>query len=131
MTTKAASPIDATHLPRVREIFARIDAQDPDCLTPYLAPDGIVTFANQQPLRGIEAVREGCTAFFSAIAGLHHEIVGLWAVEGATVVKLRVTYTRHDGGVVTIPVVTLMETADGGELISEYSVYFDLSPVFA
>jgi hypothetical protein len=131
MTTKLRSTVTNERQERVKKIFARIDTRDPDCLSPYLAPEGIVTFGNQPPLRGVDAVRIGCQGFFSTIAGLSHEIVGLWTSNGATTVKLRVTYTRHDGGVVTIPVVTLIETEDGSDLIREYSVYFDLAPVFA
>jgi hypothetical protein len=131
MTTELRSTVSNEHRERVKKIFARIDALDPDCLSPFLAPDGRVTFGNQPPLRGIDEVRAGCESFFSAIAGLSHEIRGLWTSDGATTVKLSVTYTRHDGGVVTIPVVTLIETEDGNDLIDEYSVYFDLAPVFA
>ena len=131
MTTELRSTVSDEHRERVKEIFARADACDPDGLSPYLAPDATLTVGNEPPLRGIDEVRAGSERFFSMIAGLRHEILGLWTSDRATTIKLRVTYTRLDGGVVTIPVVTLMETEDGSDLIKEYSVYFDPAPVFA
>jgi SnoaL-like domain len=115
---------------QIEEMFRRIDTMDPACLDPYLAPEAKVVFGNQPPLVGSDDVKAGCEQFFAAIAGIHHEIVGLWEFDRVTVVKLQVTYTRHDGGVVTVPVITLIERADT-DLIENYLVYFDLAPVFA
>jgi hypothetical protein len=40
-----------------------------------------------------------------------------------------VTYTRRDGGQVTVPVVTIYRPADGP--IEDYRVFIDLVPLFA
>ena len=40
------------------------------------------------------------------------------------------TYTRKDGADVTVPVVTIYRTGEGG-LITDYRVFLDLAPVFA
>jgi len=53
-----------------------------------------------------------------------HEDVG-----DATIAETAVTYTRKDGIGVTVPVVTIYRAA--GELIDEYRVFLDLTPVFA
>lgn len=39
------------------------------------------------------------------------------------------TYTRKDGGTVTVPVVTIYRPAGG--LIDNYRVFIDLAPLFA
>ena len=39
------------------------------------------------------------------------------------------TYTRKDGGTVTVPVVTIYR--EGDERIVDYRVFIDLAPLFA
>ena len=39
------------------------------------------------------------------------------------------TYTRKDGGTVTVPVVTIYREGDGG--IVDYRIFIDLAPLFA
>lgn len=130
MSTDVSAPVSFERRGQIEEMFRRIDTMDPACLAPYLAADGNVVFGNQAPLVGIDDVTEGCQQFYAAIAGIHHDILGLWEFDRVTFVKLSVSYTRHDGGVVTVPVITLLERADD-DLIEQYRVYFDLAPVFA
>ena len=39
------------------------------------------------------------------------------------------TYTKKDGGTVTVPVVTIWREGDGG--IVDYRIFIDLAPLFA
>jgi hypothetical protein len=41
--------------------------------------------------------------FWSLIGGLKHGIVNRWDVDGTTICKLNVDYTRKDGAHVTVP----------------------------
>ena len=47
-----------------------------------------------------------------------------------TIVRSDVTYTRTDGGTVTVPIVTIYHERDDGK-IDDYRVYGDVAPVFA
>jgi hypothetical protein len=66
--------------------------------------------------------------FCDGIDGLSHALVERWE-DPATIVEADVTYTRKDGGTVTVPVVTIYREADG--LIRDYRVFIDLAPLFA
>ena len=43
--------------------------------------------------------------------------------------EAEVTYTRKDGGTVTVPVVTIYREGDGD--IADYRIFIDLAPLFA
>ena len=60
---------------------------------------------------------------------MSHAPVDRWESEEGTVVEADVTYTRKDGGTVTVPVVTIYRERDGE--IVDYRVFIDLAPLFA
>jgi ketosteroid isomerase-like protein len=120
----------ATNRPHTRDLFAAVDAMDVATLTTRFAEDGQFVFGNAQPLAGIEEIRTGVTAFFGAIAGLHHEVVKEWTVGDDAIVELKVTYDRTDGRQVTIPCVTIVHVDAAGK-IDAYRVYFDVAPIHA
>jgi hypothetical protein len=97
---------------------------------PLFAENARVVFGNSEPMVGIDEIRPGLTAFFATIAGLRHEIVNEWNVDGETIFELQVTYDRKDGRQVTIPCVTIFHTDQAGE-IDDYRVYFDMAPIYA
>lgn len=123
------NPVSEARRRRVGEMFAAIDAKDVDALLAFLAPDAIQRLGNMPPLRGHGEIRKGNEDFLGSVAGIHHDVTRVWESDEGVVVNLRVTYDRHDGKSVTIPVVTIFRETDG--LIDEYEVYFDITPVFA
>ena len=92
--------------PTAAEIFAAIDAMDPARFADFLTADASLTFANNPPLVGTEAILAGTGGFDASIGALHHTIRNEWTVGRDTVVELSVHYERLDGGEVTIPVVS-------------------------
>lgn len=112
------------------EMFADIDRMDADAWARYLAPDAVMRFGNGDPVHGRDACRDALAAFYGQIAGLRHHLIDSWEHGDATIVEANVTYTRTDGGEVTVPVVTIYRT-NGNHLIADYRVYIDLAPVFA
>jgi ketosteroid isomerase-like protein len=68
-------------------------------------------------------------AFFSTIAGLEHELFAVWSVGDNVIVRMTVTYTRKDGKRMTFPAAVIWKIRD--ELISEFRIYVDNSPLFA
>lgn len=112
------------------EIFRVIDTMDPKPFAELLTPDAKLTFANGPAMVGTEAIIAGCTYFYGTIKALHHTVVNEWRLGQDTIVELSVTYDRLDEQTVTIPVVSIWTTTDGG-LISDYRVFFDLAPVYA
>jgi ketosteroid isomerase-like protein len=120
----------ATTRPYTRNVFAVNDAMDVATMVSLFAEDGRVVLGNGEPLVGIDEIRTGTTAFFTTIAGLHHEVVKEWNVGDDTIVELKVTYDRKDGQQVTIPCVTIFHTDAAGK-IDDYRVYFDVAPIYA
>ena len=110
-------------------LFNDIDTMVPEAFAQHLAEDVTMRFGNAPPMHGREACREAWAGFCELVDGVHHEVVNQWDVGDATIAETAVTYTRKDGIGVTVPVVTIYRAA--GELIDEYRVFLDLTPVFA
>lgn len=111
------------------QLFADIDSMEPERFAAHLAPDAVMRFGNAEPVRGRAAVRDTWAQFCRTVAGVHHDLVEQWQTPSATVVESNVTYTRHDGSQVTVPVVTIYREGEGG--IADYRVFIDLAPLLA
>ena len=111
-------------------VFSTIDAAQPDAIADLLTSDGRFVFGNAEPLVGRDAVTAGLAAFLASIAGLRHKLVNVWQVGADTIAEAEVTYQRHDGRSVVIPVVSIWKTDNNG-LIVDYRVLGDLAPVYA
>ncbi len=110
-------------------LFDDIDSMQPERFSAHLAEDVVMRFGNAEPVHGRDAVHEVWAQFCRGVRGVRHDVVEQWEHDDATVVEAAVTYTRLDGGQVTVPVVTIYRGA--GALISDYRVFIDLAPVFA
>jgi ketosteroid isomerase-like protein len=113
-----------------QKVFAMVDAGDAAGFAALFGPRGHLVFGNAEPIIGPAAIVDGVKRFFTTIKGLHHTVVHEWTIQHETVVELEVTYERLDGRSVTLPVVSIWHTADGGR-IESYRVFFDLAPVYA
>jgi hypothetical protein len=112
------------------DVFAVVDSGDATAFSQLFAETGRMRFGNWDPMTGRESIEQGVAAFFLTIRGLRHAITNQWAVGRDHVAELAVTYERLDGTHVTIPVVTIWCTGEGG-LIEDYRVFLDVAPVFA
>ena len=110
-------------------LFEDIDSMVPERFAAHLADDVRMRFGNAEPVSGRAAVQDVWAGFCTAVAGVRHHVVEQWDEGPATIVEADVTYTRHDGSRVTVPVVTIYRSR--GELIDDYRVFIDLAPVFA
>ncbi|MEW5812747.1 MAG: nuclear transport factor 2 family protein [Actinomycetota bacterium] len=117
-------------VPTAATVFGIVDAMDLQSLGDLFSECGSLVFANRPALVGADEIREGVGCFYDTIAGLRHTILAQWTVGADTIVELTVTYRRHDGGEVTIPVATMWHVDPSGKF-DRYRVYFDLAPVYA
>ena len=127
--TSTATELSSERGQQVARIFDMIDRRDVDALAESFEPDGVQQLGNQPPLRGRAEIRAGNTAFLFGLAGLRHEITGLWEAGATVIVRLLVHYALLDGRAVTLPAVTIFTEAPGG-LIDHYQVWFDVAPLF-
>ncbi len=96
--------------------------------------DGTFRFGNDQPAEGEQQIDESVSRSFPMIGGLTHEVTGVWSGrwEGAAVKSIEavVTYTRKDG-TVTRPLPVTSTLRMRGDLIKDYRIFMDVSPLFA
>jgi ketosteroid isomerase-like protein len=116
-------------MPDRAELFTDIDSMEPDRFAAHLADDVTMRFGNADPVHGRDAVRDVWAQFCDGVDGVRHDPVERWEEERGTVVEANVTYTRHDGSSVTVPVVTIYRERQG--MIADYRVFIDLAPLFA
>ena len=101
-------------------------------LEPWLArhtDDAVVTFGNNPSAVGKEQIRQAIGGFFSTIGGLKHSFVHTYVEGDTTFLELSIDYTRQDGGVVTVPAVSVLERE--GDLVKALRIYIDVAPVYA
>ncbi len=113
----------------VAAIFADIDAFDPDKFVAHLTPDATFRFANANPVTGRAAVKEAVTGFFSSIAGLTHHILNVYEVGDIAIAQIDVEYRRLDGKSVTVPNADIL--VFDGDLVRDWQIYIDVTPVYA
>lgn len=113
----------------VGRLFDAIDRMDADDMASFLTENARFRFGNAEPVTGKKQIRDVVAGFFSTIKGLKHRILKVWQFEDAVICQGEVTYTRKDGGLVTVPFMNLFRME--GSLIHEYLIYNDVSPLFA
>ncbi len=111
------------------DVLADVDRMDAKAFASYLAGDCVLRFANADEVVGRDAIEVAIAGFFGTIKGISHHIVEQWDVDATTIVQTEATYTRMDDRRVTVPAVTVYRR--GGDLIDEYRIFVDLSPVYA
>ena len=118
----------------VADLFDAVDALDAAAFAERFAQDGTFRFGNAPAVVGRKQIEESVAGFFSTIAGLKHEILGVWSGEweggAVTSVETTVTYRRKDTTVTdAIPVTSTLRMR--ANLIADFRVFADISPVFA
>jgi ketosteroid isomerase-like protein len=114
---------------QLRRVFAAFDAQDVAALARFMTDEVELRLGNADAIQGKRAFVEAVNAFLGSIAGVRHEILNVYRDGEAAIVEFDVQYTRHDGGVVTLPCCNVFHLRDG--LIAEYRSYIDAAPVYA
>lgn len=111
----------------LEQLFAAIDAKDPDRFVSFLTDDAVFRYGSQPPVEGRKAVREYVAGFFGTIAGLSHTVGDAWERDDTMVVRGDVTYTRHDGAKIPVPFTVVLYLK--GDRAQQYLIYTDPSPL--
>lgn len=118
-----------SHKEQVRQIFEFIDTKDTAGFTSALSSDARFVFGNAPAVTGREAIRQAVDTFFGNIRSLSHKLTHLWEVPGWVLVQGEVTYVRHDGRTVMLPFADHLGME--GDLVRDWLVFVDISPLFA
>lgn len=113
---------------KLEGLFAAIDAKDTEAFLGYLTANGVFKYGSAAPARGREQVRAAVDGFFASIDGLRHELTNVFPGDGAIACEGQVTYRRLDGSEVTLPFCNVFIL--DGDLVTEYRVYIDSSPLY-
>jgi ketosteroid isomerase-like protein len=113
----------------VAQVFADIDSFDPDRFVANLTEDARFRFPNADPVTGRAAVREAVAGFFSSIDGLTHHIRNVYEAGDTVIAQIDVEYVRKDGKTVTVPNADIL--VYDGDLVADWQIYIDVTPVFA
>ena len=107
-----------------------VDKKDAAGFAAVFAEDGTLRFGNEEPLHGRPAIETAIGHFFLAMVSLRHEFNAISRAGDTLFLEAGVTYHRHDGGVVTVPALTVFEMNEDFQARS-CRIYVDLAPLFA
>jgi ketosteroid isomerase-like protein len=113
----------------IEQLHFAIDAMNADAFCARLTPDALFRFGNHPPVVGQAAIHGAVTAFWASIGGSRHHLVRFWQDGDDVAVQGEVTYTRKDGGRLTLPFVNVFRLRDGR--ICEYRIHIDNTPLYA
>jgi hypothetical protein len=112
------------------ELYRHVDALDAPAFAAAFVERGSMTFGNQPPAQGRDAIRRGLEAFFVLLDGMTHEVLGLWPFDDGFAMEARVHYrVKGVAEPVAVSGATLLRTE--GDRLVDVRVYYDLAPVFA
>jgi ketosteroid isomerase-like protein len=110
-------------------VFAVVDAGDATAFVDLLTPDAQFRFGNAPMVVGHGAIHAAAAGFFAAIACSRHRLLHIWNGAATAVCEGEVTYTRHDGSVISVPFANVFELR--GKKIASYRIYIDNSSLFS
>ena len=110
-------------------LFAAIDANDAAAFVAYLTDNAVFRFGSAPPVSGRAAIEGAVGGFFDTIDGCSHRVTNVFGNGSTQLCEGDVTYRRHDGSEITLPFADVFEY--DGELIAQYKIYMDISPLYA
>ncbi len=132
------TPVRKEVIQWARDLYANaVDHKDARGFANAFTPDAWLRFGNSPPTLGREAIEAAIAGFFSAFLSLRHEAQGEYLDGNTLFLEAMVTYTRHDGQMVTVPALTIFRLVevDGAvalpPLADQCRIFVDLSPLFA
>lgn len=112
-----------------QRVFQTIDAMDAPGFAAYFTPGGSFRMANIPAFVGRKAIEEFVAGFFAALAGLSHNITGLWEGPETLISEGVVSYKTKGGETIDIGYFGVMEFE--GDLMRDYRAYLDPAPLNA
>lgn len=110
------------------ELFASIDGKDIEKFVSFLAADCGFRFGNLPVVNGIDGISAFVGGFFASVASLRHDLSEIQLVPDGAVCHGTVSYTRHDGTVLSVPFANIFKTRDFK--IVEYLIFADTSQLY-
>ncbi|ROS01303.1 SnoaL-like protein [Sinobacterium caligoides] len=134
LSLAACDPVDnekkaAPYSLNAEQIIAAVDSGDPNLYAKLLTDNSVFRFANYPPVKGKPDIFSAQSDFYASVKSTKHEIIRVWQDNETIVADMLVTYVRHDGSTITLPVVDIFEIEDNK--ISATLIYMDINPLHA
>lgn len=101
-----------------------------DAAMEYWAPEGVLRFANEEPLVGRENIRATFKGFIDGWEKETHTLLDTWELPDGTVIfELDVHFRLHDGTELSVHGAAVNRV--DGERFLEQRTFVDMSPVWA
>lgn len=113
----------------IPKIFKAVDQMDAAGFASHFSDDGVFTFGNWPTVKGRDEITASVEQFFTSIKALEHRVIDSWTADGVEIAEVAVTYTRHDDSFVDLTAACIFRV--DGDLISDYRIYMDISPLYA
>jgi limonene-1,2-epoxide hydrolase len=112
-----------------QRLFSTIDGADGAGFVEFLTADAQFRFGNAPSVQGSSAILAAVSGFFASIRTSQHQLLDSWSAPESVGCEGEVTYTRHDGSVVSYPFANVFKLR--GEKIASYRIYIDVSTLFS
>lgn len=112
----------------IAELFSAIDRKDADAFAGYVTEDARFAFGNLPAVAGRAAIRDFVAGFFASIRAVSHQVPDAWQAGDTVVCRGEVSYTRHDGSILTVPFANVFRM--DGDKVRDYRIYMDASALY-
>jgi len=109
----------------LQTLFHSIDNKDSSAFLQYLAEDCTFRMGNLPAVKGRDAIGTAVAGFFDSLQSISHTLTDSWHTADCSICHGSVSYTRHDGSVLTVPFAVILKRE--ARLINEYLVFLDIS----
>lgn len=114
----------------VDDFFRDADEVKIEKLAPWFADDIDLRFGNNPAITDKQTAVAVMGDFYTSIAGMQHAVVTRVGAGDEVAQQAIVTYTRHDGRAVPLPVSSYLLRNPAGQLARLW-IYIDISPLYA
>lgn len=111
----------------ISKIFAADKAMDADRFALVLAEQATMRIGAGPPIIGRPAIRQAVADLFAGFDSISHQLVTAYEQGPRLIYDAEVTYGLGDGRSLVLPYVNILRFED--ELIVDYRIYIDLSPL--
>lgn len=121
------SSINPHFLTTIQSIFAADHAMDADAFVKMLTEDSSMRIGGNITLRGREAIRQAVAGLFAQFSEISHALVQAYDQSNTLIYEAEVTYKLKSSVRISCPYVNILRFE--GDLIGDYRIYIDMSPI--
>jgi len=113
----------------ITHLFKIIDSKSAPDFAEYFRNDGRFVYGSNAPIYGKQAICDYVDGFFGTLESIQHTVFDACMISNKVFGELEVTYVLKDGRHFTFPAFDLIKM--DGELIQDFLIYVDPSPMFS